>query len=88
MTASARQLPGCSCPLLESEAGRPATVVAIACGEQDACRLRAMGVYEGATVSVINKRHVLLVDVQGTRLAVGSDLAQDITVQPQDRAAP
>lgn len=87
MTASARQLPGCSCPLLDSEAGRPATVVAIACGEQDACRLRAMGMYEGATVSVINRRHVLLVDVQGTRLAVGSDLAQDITVQPQDRAA-
>lgn len=87
MTASARQLPGCSCPLLDSEAGRPATVVAIACGEQDACRLRAMGMYEGATVSVINKRHVLLVDVQGTRLAVGSDLAQDITVQPQERAA-
>ncbi len=88
MTASARQLPGCSCPLLESEAGRPATVVAIACGDQDACRLRAMGVYEGATVSVINKRHVLLVDVHGTRLALGTDLAQDITVQPQDRSAP
>lgn len=87
MSASARQLPGCSCPLLDSEAGRPATVVAIACGEQDACRLRAMGMYEGATVSVINKRHVLLVDVHGTRLAVGSDLAQDITVQPQERAA-
>ena len=87
MTASARQLPGCSCPLLDSEAGRPATVVAIACGDQDACRLRAMGVYEGATVSVINKRHVLLVDVHGTRLALGTDLAQDITVQPQNPAA-
>lgn len=87
MTASAQTLPGCSCPLLDSEAGRPATVVAIACGEQDACRLRAMGVYEGATVSVINKRHCLLVDVRGTRLALGSDLAQGITVQPQDRAA-
>jgi Fe2+ transport system protein FeoA len=46
-----------------------------------------MGVYEGATVSVINKRHVLLVDVHGTRLALGTDLAQDITVQPQDPAA-
>jgi Fe2+ transport system protein FeoA len=82
------QLPDCRCPLLDSEAGRPATVIAIACGDRDACRLRAMGMYEGATVSVINKRHVLLVDVQGTRLAMGTDLAQGITVQPQDRAAP
>jgi Fe2+ transport system protein FeoA len=87
MTASARELPICSCPLLESEAGRPATVVAIACGDQDACRLRALGVYEGATVSVINKRHCLLVDVRGTRLALGTDLAQGITVQPHDPAA-
>lgn len=88
MTASARQLPVCNCPLLESEAGRPATVVAIACGDQDACRLRALGVYEGATVSVINKRHCLLVDVRGTRLALGTDLAQGITVQPHDATAP
>ncbi len=88
MSASAHEHTACSCPLLESEAGRPATVVAIACADQDACRLRAMGVYEGATVSVINRRHVLLVDVRGTRLAVGSDLAQGITVQPHDRTAP
>jgi len=87
-SAPAHQHHDCSCPLLESEAGRPATVVAIACADQDACRLRAMGVYEGATVSVINRRHVLLVDVRGTRLAVGSDLAQGITVQPHDRTAP
>lgn len=85
--SSSRSLPVCTCPLLDSEAGSEATVVAIACGEGDACRLRAMGVYEGATVSVINKRHCLLVDVRGTRLALGADLAQDITVQPQQRAA-
>jgi Fe2+ transport system protein FeoA len=86
-TPSPRALPVCTCPLLESAAGSEATVVAIACGENDACRLRAMGVYEGATVSVINKRHCLLVDVRGTRLALGADLAQGITVQPQERAA-
>jgi Fe2+ transport system protein FeoA len=88
MSASARALPVCTCPLVESEAGQPATVVAIACADGDACRLRAMGVYEGATVSVINKRHCLLVDVRGTRLALGTDLAQGITVQPHERAAP
>jgi Fe2+ transport system protein FeoA len=42
---------------------------------------------KGATVSVINKRHCLLVDVRGTRLALGTDLAQGITVQPHERAA-
>lgn len=84
--ASSRELPVCTCPLVDSEAGSDATVVAIACGETDACRLRAMGVYEGATVSVIGKRHCLLVDVRGTRLALGADLAKGITVQPQGRS--
>ncbi len=88
MTSPAsRELPVCTCPLLDSETGRQATVVAIACGEHDACRLRAMGVYEGATVSVIGRRHCLLVDVRGTRLALGADLAEGITVRPQERAA-
>lgn len=84
MTApTSRELPQCTCPLVDSEAGSEATVVAIACGEHDACRLRAMGVYEGAQVSVIGKRHCLLVDVRGTRLALGTDLAKGITVRPQ-----
>ena len=84
-TPRSRELPVCTCPLVDSEAGEQATVVAIACADHDACRLRAMGVYEGATVSVVDKRHCLLVDVRGTRLALGSDLAQGITVQPQGR---
>ncbi len=84
-TLSARELAVCTCPLVDSETGRQATVVAIACGDHDACRLRAMGVYEGATVSVIGKRHCLLVDVRGTRLALGADLAEGITVRPQER---
>ncbi len=84
-TLSARELAVCTCPLVDSEMGRQATVVAIACGDHDACRLRAMGVYEGATVSVIGKRHCLLVDVRGTRLALGADLAEGITVRPQER---
>ncbi len=78
-----RALPLCTCPLGESAAGSEATIVNISCADNDACRLRAMGVYEGATVSVLEKRHCLLLDVQGTRLALGHDLAQGITVQPQ-----
>ena len=34
----------------------------------------------GATVSVIDKKHCLLVDVRGTRLALGAELAEGITV--------
>lgn len=82
-----RELPVCTCPLVDSEMGAKATVVAIECGERDACRLRALGVYEGAQVSVIRKRHCLLVDVSGTRLALGADLAGGITVRTQGRAA-
>lgn len=85
--APSRELPVCTCPLVDSEAGREATVVAIACADRDACRLRAMGVYEGATVSVVGKTHCLLVDVRGTRLALGADLAGGITVQPRGGVA-
>jgi len=81
-TPSTRELPVCTCPLVDSEMGKQATVVAIQCGEGEACRLRALGLYEGAQVSVIGKRHCLLVDVSGTRLALGTDLAEGITVRP------
>lgn len=86
-TPNSRELPVCTCPLLDSETGSAATVVAIECGEREACRLRALGLYEGAQVSVVGKRHCLLVDVRGTRLAIGADLAGGITVRPQGRAA-
>lgn len=86
-TPTSRDLPVCTCPLGDSEMGSESTVVAIECGEHEACRLRALGLYEGAQVSVVGKRHCLLVDVNGTRLALGADLAEGITVRPQGRAA-
>lgn len=76
-----------TCPLLNSAAGCAATIVAIECPEGEACRLRALGLYEGAEVSVVGKRHCLLVDVRGTRLALGSELAEGITVRPHERIA-
>ncbi len=86
MTSPAsRELPVCTCPLVDFEMGKQATVVAIQCGEREACRLRALGLYEGAQVSVIGKRHCLVVDVSGTRLALGADLAEGITVRPNGR---
>jgi Fe2+ transport system protein FeoA len=37
---------------------------------------------EGTDVSVIDARHAMLLDVRGTRLALGSALTAGITVQP------
>lgn len=52
------------------------------CGTDDACRLRALGMCEGTSVSVIDTRHAMVLDVRGTRLALGSALTNGITVQP------
>jgi Fe2+ transport system protein FeoA len=57
-------------------------VVDIGCAPDEACRLRALGLCEGTDVSVIDARHAMLLDVRGTRLALGSALTAGITVQP------
>jgi Fe2+ transport system protein FeoA len=57
-------------------------VVDIGCATDEACRLRALGLCEGTDVSVIDARHAMLLDVRGTRLALGSALTAGITVQP------
>jgi Fe2+ transport system protein FeoA len=52
------------------------------CDRGEACRLRNLGVYEGACVKVLNSRDGLLLDVRGSRLALGATLASAITVLP------
>ena len=52
------------------------------CGTDEACRLRSLGLCEGTSVSVIDARHAMVLDVRGTRLALGSALTAGITVQP------
>ena len=37
---------------------------------------------EGTSVSVIDTRHAMVLDVRGTRLALGSALTNGITVRP------
>jgi len=71
-----------TCALAACGAGSRATVVDIGCAPDEACRLRALGLCEGTDVSVIDARHAMLVDVRGTRLALGSALTAGITVQP------
>ncbi|MBC8088861.1 MAG: ferrous iron transport protein A [Phycisphaerae bacterium] len=69
------------CALSACQSGSRATVVDIGCSPDEACRLRALGVCEGASISVIDSRHCMVLDVRGTRLALGNALTSGITVQ-------
>lgn len=71
-----------SCPLMACKTGHRAVVVRVGCGSAEACRLRALGVYEGARVSVVDSRNGLLLQVRGARLAIGAAVAAAITVIP------
>jgi Fe2+ transport system protein FeoA len=48
---------------------------------EDACQLRVLGMCEGADVHVIDSQHGMLLDVRGTRLALGAMITEMITVQ-------
>lgn len=74
--------PPASCPLAACGPGARATVLALCCGHADACRLRALGFSEGTQVDVVDARHAMLLDVRGTRIALGPALTAGITVQP------
>ena len=71
-----------ACPLSACVAGSRATVLEVRCGDMDACRLRALGLCEGASVSVVRSRDCTLLEVRGARLAVGSAIAAGIVVLP------
>ena len=61
----------------------------MACGDQEACRLRALGLCEGARVNVVDARHATLLEVRGTRIAIGRALSDGIVVRPiADEPAP
>ena len=71
-----------SCLLAACTTGSRATVLAVRCGDAEACRLRALGLCEGASVSVVEARNGMLLDVRGARLALGSAITAGITVLP------
>ena len=75
-TAAART----TCALNACPAGTRVTVVE--CSGDEACRLRALGFCEGTSVNVIDARDAMLLEVRGTRIALGSALTAGITVQP------
>lgn len=71
-----------TCQLSTCSRGRGALVVRVNCATPDACRLRALGVYEGARVNVVDSRNGLLLEVRGSRIALGAAVAASIAVVP------
>ena len=74
--------PAAACSLGTCRVGLRATVLCLACPAHDAQRLRALGLFEGACVGVIDTRSGMVLDVRGSRLALGREIAAAITVQP------
>lgn len=70
------------CPLMTLPRGVRARVVAVGCPMADASRLRCLGVFEGAQVSVVDRRGGILLDVRGSRLALDAAVAATIIALP------
>ena len=80
--ARAADQPRTACALSACIAGSRATILEVRCGDADACRLRALGLCEGASVNVVRSRDCTLLEVRGSRLALGAAIAAGITVLP------
>lgn len=76
--------PSCrtACPLSACAAGCRAAVLRMECDGGEARRLRNLGLFEGAFVTVVEKQGGLLLEVKGARLALGTGLAAAIQVLP------
>jgi Fe2+ transport system protein FeoA len=75
--------PACeSCPLAACTAGTQVTVLCILCHALDVQRLRTLGVFQGARVRVVDARGAVVLDVRGSRLALGHSVVSGITVRP------
>jgi Fe2+ transport system protein FeoA len=70
------------CALDACASGCRAAVLHLTCAGEEAIRLREMGVHEGACVTVVDSRNGMLLEVKGTRLALGAGLASLIRVLP------
>lgn len=71
-----------ACPLGACARGSWATVLCIACPAHDAQRLRTLGLFVGATVGIVDAGSGMVLNVRGSRLALGDTLVAAITVQP------
>lgn len=71
-----------ACPLAACARGCRVSVLQLDCEDQEARRLRNLGLFEGALATVVDAQDGLLLEVRGARLAVGAALASAITVLP------
>ena len=85
LEADVQATPG-ACALSACPKGCSAVVLSVRCPAGDACRLRALGIFEGARVAVVGTRPGMLIEVRGTRLALGATLAATVGVMPLDAA--
>jgi Fe2+ transport system protein FeoA len=74
------------CTLATCVTGSDAMVLQMRCASPDACRLRSLGVFEGALVSIVDSRNGRLLAVRGSRLAVDEHTAHSILVRPVEAA--
>lgn len=82
-SSAARDLGPCAeCPLAACRAGVRSVVVGLHCDAPDACRLRTLGLMEGAPVTVLDCRHGLLLEVRGARVALSATIAALVHVRP------
>lgn len=70
------------CPLAACASGCQAAVLRMECEHGEAHRLRGMGLFEGACVRVLDSRNGMLLEVKGSKLALGESLARAIHVLP------
>lgn len=74
---------GCgACPLVACASGCRVAVLQMGCEIAEARRLRTLGLFEGACATVLEAQGGMLLDVCGSRLALGPALAESITVLP------
>lgn len=71
-----------ACPLSVCARGSRAAVLRMECEGGEAERLRNMGLFEGSCVRIVESQDGLLLDVRGSRVALGASLASVITVLP------
>ncbi|MQA90296.1 MAG: hypothetical protein GEU90_08675 [Gemmatimonas sp.] len=71
-----------ACLLTSCGRGSRAAVLRMDCAGEEAKKLRNLGLYEGSCVTVLDRQDGYVLDVRGSRLAVGRHLAGAITVLP------
>lgn len=70
------------CALSSLPAGVRAVIVTLGCPFNEASRLRALGVFEGARVGIVERCGGLHIEVHGSRLAIDAVVAASIVVDP------